>query len=506
MKALLVDLIAQQPLLLTHPGGGEENSAVSYSYIPGSVLRGLLVGCYLNASPKADLAGDPEARVLFFDGTVRFLNAYPRYGQHERMLPVPHSWYQDKEEQGAGSGEFHDFAVEEPDDDDIQWKGFRIPFCRLGSSKAYLYRPSPHVATHNATQGPRGQKGKDQSTVFRYEAIAAGEHFRGVILSEDESALDCLQKLLKRQQAYHLGGSRNAGYGRVCLKAMTIVEGWQEYPASDEEVDGKVIVTLLSDTILRDTNGQIRSDISVVLRQRPEHSFQRVKIVGGFNRKWGLPLPQAHALAAGSVYVLDAASTDLNALRQLEREGIGARREEGFGRLAINWHTADRNDWERWSPKSEAPDHRPLSDASRTLARKMATRRLRSTLDTTLTERVQRMTISSPPENAQLSRLRVVLREAWHRNEPDLLIRHLQDLTRDTTGQFRKARIEDQTLLKWLEQGFQEQPVWPYFSSDQQRIASEEAELTPEIRLEYHVRLADALLRKTTKEKKEGSS
>jgi len=44
MKALLITLRLEQPVLVSQPQGGDENSSVSHVYIPGAVLRGALHG------------------------------------------------------------------------------------------------------------------------------------------------------------------------------------------------------------------------------------------------------------------------------------------------------------------------------------------------------------------------------------------------------------------------------------------------------------------------------
>ena len=47
----------------------------------------------------------------------------------------------------------------------------------------------------------------------------------------------------------------------------------------------------------------------------------------------------------GSVLIFKNGGDDgqlLNRLKQIESEGIGERRAEGFGRLAFNWHHQER--------------------------------------------------------------------------------------------------------------------------------------------------------------------
>ncbi|MCS7027110.1 MAG: hypothetical protein NZV14_20125, partial [Bryobacteraceae bacterium] len=58
--------------------------------------------------------------------------------------------------------------------------------------------------------------------------------------------------------------------------------------------------------------------------------------VGGFNQKWRMELPQARAVAAGSVLLFEATDNlTIDDLLALEHEGIGERRTEGFGRFTF---------------------------------------------------------------------------------------------------------------------------------------------------------------------------
>ena len=56
---------------------------------------------------------DAVARRLFFDGDVRYLNAYPDRGG-KRMLPRPLSWMTEKDRAGEPEGTLFDLALADP--------------------------------------------------------------------------------------------------------------------------------------------------------------------------------------------------------------------------------------------------------------------------------------------------------------------------------------------------------------------------------------------------------
>lgn len=86
MKAVTFLLHTQQPILATSLQG-DPNSDVSYPYIPGSMIRGVLIGRYLKrhglreTEDILDNQSFPDVTRLFFDdGKTRYLNAYPTAG------------------------------------------------------------------------------------------------------------------------------------------------------------------------------------------------------------------------------------------------------------------------------------------------------------------------------------------------------------------------------------------------------------------------------------------
>jgi CRISPR-associated protein Csx10 len=132
------------------------------------------------------------------------------------------------------------------------------------------------------------------------------------------------------------------------LDASTWSEAGNSIPSSD--FTGTLRITLLSDAILNDPkSGQHSTSPQTILAaispafggQIPDLSqckiFSRSTIVGGFNRKWGLPLVQTVAVSMGSVIVIPVYRVSATGVATLIKSGIGQRRTEGYGRLAVNW-------------------------------------------------------------------------------------------------------------------------------------------------------------------------
>ena len=128
MKAITFLLHTQQPLLATSLQG-DPNSDVSFSYIPGSMIRGMLIGRYLQhhaLRSTDDILDDskfPDVKRLFFDGSSRYLNAYLYTNnsnkEKKRTLPIPLSWFRRKVDDISKLEEITAFdrSYEQPEED-----------------------------------------------------------------------------------------------------------------------------------------------------------------------------------------------------------------------------------------------------------------------------------------------------------------------------------------------------------------------------------------------------
>lgn len=68
-------------------------------------------------------------------------------------------------------------------------------------------------------------------------------------------------------------------------------------------------------------------------------AFVEHELLSGWSQAWGLPKPVGPAIAAGSVFVYRVPNTEqdslLSFLQQIEANGLGERRGEGFGELVV---------------------------------------------------------------------------------------------------------------------------------------------------------------------------
>ena len=488
MIVLSFRITLQEPLLATSLGG-DPNSATSYPFIPGSLIRGSLANHYRGGRHQpVDLAFDETARELFFDGTVRFLNAYPVDQQGHRMLPVPRAWIVEKGSEPPTT--VYDWSLIGRDDALEQPKTLKAPFCHLEDCMIWIHNPIRRFSVHTQRNRQMGRATRKDGAVFRYEALAAGQVFGGVILLDDvdEKTVADLSSLLTDAPLL-LGGSHSAGYGRVSVQVDEQQDDWREVSGVPSSISpGQFFVlTLLSDVLVRDENGQYAPVLAKqISKEHPRmrssqytpvlagqmlakhlgggeieicHTFKQTGIIGGFNRKWGLPLQQTPVIRAGSVFTLKSDKPiSVDMITALESRGIGYRRVEGLGRVAINWHGANRMlslvggvCLESADSKSDDEHSPTLTGKSLDLARTMTRRLSQRKIESKLTNYVNRLDFRPRGiTRSQLSRLRVITRSAQKDRDTKRVLVWLERLKRTAKTQFESARVNKSRLMDWL--------------------------------------------------------
>lgn len=544
MKVITFFLETKQPVLATS-FQGDPNSDVSYPYIPGSMIRGALIGRYLKLHPELseDILSDAdinkEVKRLFFEGNIRYLNAYLFCKQqNKRTLPVPLAWYREKNDELPKPQETRYLDVRDLSQylpEAVSLKSLSEKFCTVNERQVILYREQRRMNIHTKRDRTKGRSSptrrdpatnqvieEGEGTIFRYEALDVKQTFQGVILCEDDDA-KTIEDLLKPADIW-LGGSRSAGYGDTKIQIINPdkpkrLEEWNEINIKPENRVNRqqLKITLLSDTILRDRCGQFSASPCLVQQaikdrlqvQLPAASnvFVSNTVVGGFNQTWGLPLPQVQALSAGSVFVFDANLTR-EQIQTLEREGIGDRCIEGFGRVAVNW-LGDYREFSARPPEPVKGNEINLDAKYHDLAGQMAENILRQKLEKFLVDRISDIKIQGKITNSQLSRLEIVARKGLS-NPPSFLpiIELLSSLTSNASEQYRTTKVSgnkslEQQLKDWLINPIGNPESWLKNPQDLEvNIAGITRNVEPDSDLfrEYTLRLIMAVAKKAKKE------
>lgn len=445
---------------------GDPNSASSHPYIPGSALRGMIIGLYIKLQRETDKSYQIDAwgeeQAMFFSQSTRYLNAYPMV-KGKRSLPIPLTWTKPKyklkgDSDQGGTPLIRDGAFPtSPSDNDPDVKTETLKgFVVLTDTEATVKRRKTVINVHNA----RARRDSAQQQVFRYEALPGDQTFVGVIVCDQLDHASELKTLLETYPQVTLGGSRTAGYGSATISEVEIDKDWSEVVGASGD---QTILTFLSDALIRDFHGVYMPTPQAVQEELNARGIRcvvdpvsvKTVLVGGFNRKWGLPLPQALAIQAGSVLRLSDLQLDSdNALMDILEYGVGDRIEDGYGRVVVGWQHHGKLTF------VESADERPsievpLSDESKRLLSIMSQRLNKSYIADHAAARLfdEPYTIKGNISRTQLANLRSVIANALRSQKPSLsaIDQYLTRIAGKSGGrQFDGARIDNQPLSQWL--------------------------------------------------------
>jgi CRISPR-associated protein Csx10 len=366
---------ADEPVLIAQRASAG-NQFKTQPAITGKTLRGALAAV---VAGRFDLNENATRRAfvdLFLRGGVRFSALYPMgYDTHRGELfpavPVPRDGFTCKVYPGHGIqwGTRDTPGVGDPDQVCLERgcgrpvKAVRGKFVSLSDDKQKPFEPDQRNEMHIQIDRRTGRVTEGQ--VFEYVALEAGLYFCGELVCANANAWRTFQEFLglnpdksdQKVVEVRLGKGRQRGYGKVtmCLeKANGKPPLWvhKSIEERSDEEDQELTLTLLTDTVVTDVWGRFATgfetkwladalevkaeDLTIV----EECAYAATQLVDSFNTVQQLPRWRDVALAAGSSARLTIANQPegslLKKLKAIERDGIGLRRNEGYGRVVVN--------------------------------------------------------------------------------------------------------------------------------------------------------------------------
>lgn len=452
MIPVLFQITLEQPLLTTSLNG-DPNSSVAFDYIPGSVIRGMLIG---RETHSIDLNHEDIRRLYF--GETHYLNAYPLV-DGVRLSPVPASW---RVEKGTSKPKFYDVAIDDPSNQK-QVVRIKKPFQYAKGNVATTFELTRHLKVHiDRGNRKRGRANRDEGAVYRYDALADGQTFGGVILCQTEDDAAYIRDQIPSYTS--LGGAQSGGYGRVSIQMS---EFHWDY-IGEVQASETLQLTALSDWIIRDTFGNYTTsakDITAWINRtlgrndiECKSSFDNITEIGGFNRKWGLPLPQIQAIAMGSVFVFEGGFSvdELDLLRQVSQNGIGERTLDGFGQVAVNMLPVEHvQPHEEQTGQAMDNTVNLTTDEDRANALMMLERMAQRDLEQKIHERANQIRFKNIPNPAQLAQLRRVIQEHLMAEDPNISrVKAFMDSLnerQDARRQFERFKVDNKRFWLWWE-------------------------------------------------------
>jgi len=368
MKKIRVTARAKSPVVISSKSSLDYLYS-SIDYIPATALRGAFAYVY----PEQN-RGDTTFNKLFLNSDkVCWGNLYPSIGQISKVIPRTAKTC--KITQGftadGGHGVFDALLYlilqAESNNYDILPEDCRcgsvydrVPFKFYAENNDYKEAPvKKRVVTKVALD--RLTESAKEGMLYSYEMINEGQTFSGEILLSDE-ILEDFQRLVSSTDVIWVGRGRTRGFGKLEIQfappenfVLNTENKFNLFQAKLREMAEErniklnefyFSLLLKSDCIIQGDNGN--EFFKSVTEEYLQNNFQinatfiagesSTRIISGWNYKQKEAKQDVLAIEKGSVF---AFKTDmdreqlLQKLTDIEKKGIGIRKEEGFGRVSV---------------------------------------------------------------------------------------------------------------------------------------------------------------------------
>lgn len=340
MKFITMDIECLEDIKVTK-SLNQVSTNEALSYISGSSIRGAFISNYIRLKGQVDINKSDEGKSWFFNNGLEFFNGYIK-NNGDRCYPIPHGLYADSTEiqdyHNNSKVGVKNIIQEKIEDSDKKFQP--CEFISINSEDSLSELEGVNVKKiFNLHIRKDTEKG-----MFRYEAIEKGQIFKSAIkvnLPEDE-----IEKVIKvlNNGEFYIGGSKGSGYGKV---KITNIKEYDENPEiidTVEKIKNKFIIYTTSDGIYLNDSGIVLNSIDEKWLKE-KLNINEIKLlsaateetlIGGYNNKWGVRIPQYNGVKKGSIYLYEfEGDIDKDLLINIQNEGYGLRKEEGFGRFVI---------------------------------------------------------------------------------------------------------------------------------------------------------------------------
>jgi len=374
MKSIRYEINNVAPILITD-NTGDFNMVSTKDYISGNSILGAFAKNYINLVLKKKGIkphDDPNFFSWFLSGQVVYANAYKveinKYATNS-SFPIPFSIQRMKKNEK----EIKDLLLTQTPEQTKSIGGYGF-FNKEDDNQDYITKVeikksfSPHQEYNPLTRTTK------ESIFFNYESIMPHQTFEGFIIGE-ETVLNSFISGFNDVEELFIGKSRNTQYGKVNFKFVSeptdFVSELTNY--SFNTINDKISLTFLSDVIIYNDNGfssSLFEDLEKYLKtkiaglQSIKKVFVRTGVIENYVSVWNLRKPSETCFLAGCSFLIGLEKKDKDELKKVQSEGIGERKNEGFGRIVFglqnisDYKTKDKSKiYQVEKPKDDIPSN-----------------------------------------------------------------------------------------------------------------------------------------------------
>ncbi len=317
-----------EPLRIGDDDTSQHGQTNTLSYIPGSTIRGVVIHAL---SEKKEFS---QIKKALFSDRIHFMNACLQR-EDKKMIPSFKGFYEDKT------------VCEGKKPIENVLTGDVTPGTKRASLGRYCYPEGDCIFYGDVELGEDmninlGREGK--KNVYRSQYIRKNQRFTSFITFHDmvdEKIVNEIQKVFSG--VVYMGNSRHSGYGACSVIKASMKEGmpYEEFRRKADR--NRFYMVLLSNMCMRNAYGELTGlDLEILAEKLGCGPLRQVRCatsvveVFGYNRSWKGSVPSAAMYEAGSVFCMETVNHETilaDRFRRLEEQGLGIRRNEGFGQI-----------------------------------------------------------------------------------------------------------------------------------------------------------------------------
>ena len=343
MYSIRYKIYLESPIILSESGGAS-NIIYTKTFIPGSIIRGMFAGRYIQQQlgNNKDAHESRDFYKIFLSGNVSFGPAYiatPTTNNYKENFPLPLSLQHAKENET----EVYELLLNDSDEQTKPFQGYG----RFENNFLCLQEVKKQFFFHHQRDRTTGTP--EEGLFFTYESLAPRQVFIGELrFIEEELSQEFYNIFNNCSPIYFIGKSKSSQYGQVRVNLDLPQKAQDNINFTDREIP----LTFISETIIYDefrfgiTDRQrLENYLNEILQNtgsvKISKAFLKIKEIENYVSVWKLRRPSELSLGAGSCCLLQILnghpSSVVSCLSELSFLGLGERREEGFGRVILGW-------------------------------------------------------------------------------------------------------------------------------------------------------------------------
>ncbi|WP_031556049.1 RAMP superfamily CRISPR-associated protein [Oribacterium sp. FC2011] len=343
MKYLRIQLKNIEPLRISDDSVSQSGQTETLTFIPGSSMRGALIAEIIKNEKMKGAEELQKSIDEILSDKVSFINAYPSSYSSDgikELIPSVKGFYEDKQE----------VKGKKPIENVLKTGEVEEGKKRAGLGR-YCYPDGDtikYLSNFNLEADLKINIGREagiKKNVFRIQYIPSGRIFTGYIKVEDEVLFDKIKDTLSRikeHDSLYLGNGKWSGLGHteiIDIKECDSTDA-ETFAESGNLKAPQYMMLLSHGTMLNQYGENVGIDISSletalgIKNLKIALASSSVVDVRGFNRTWKTHVPSVKMYEMGSMFKLEFdGEIQKDRVKKLYDDGIGIRKNEGFGRV-----------------------------------------------------------------------------------------------------------------------------------------------------------------------------